>query len=108
MLYAVAVFAPLFGSAIAGLFGKVIGDRAAQAVTIICMLLASACGITSFVELVYQGAPSGVVSLGTWVEAGQFHASLGAALRHAVGRHGGDGHHGGDADPHLQRRLHGA
>jgi NADH-quinone oxidoreductase subunit L len=80
MLYAVAVFAPLFGSAIAGLFGKVIGDRAAQAVTIICMLLASACGITSFVELVYQGAPSGVVSLGSWVEAGQFHASW--ALRY--------------------------
>jgi NADH-quinone oxidoreductase subunit L len=80
MLYAVAVFAPLFGSIIAGLFGKAIGDRAAQAVTILCMLLASVCGIASFIELVYNGAPTGVVSLGTWVEAGQFHVAW--ALRY--------------------------
>ncbi len=39
MLFAVAVFAPLLGSAIAGLLGKLIGDRAAQAVTITCMVL---------------------------------------------------------------------
>jgi len=75
MLYAVAVFAPLFGCVIAGLFGKVIGDRAAQAVTILCMILATVCGVSAFVALVYQGAPPGVVSLGTWVEAGSFHAS---------------------------------
>ena len=37
MLFAVAVFAPLFGSAVAGLFGKAIGDRAAQAVTSMSM-----------------------------------------------------------------------
>ena len=80
MLYAVAVFAPLFGAVIAGLFGKIIGDRAAQAVTILCMVLASACGITAFVQLVYQGAPSGVVSLGNWIEAGQFHVAW--ALRY--------------------------
>jgi NADH-quinone oxidoreductase subunit L len=80
MLYAVAVFAPLFGSIVAGLFGKAIGDRAAQAVTVLCMILASICGISAFVELVYAGAPTGVVSLGTWVEAGQFHADW--ALRY--------------------------
>jgi NADH-quinone oxidoreductase subunit L len=80
MLYAVAVFAPLFGSAVAGLFGKAIGDRAAQAVTILCMVLASICGVAAFVQLVYQGSPTGVVSLGTWVEAGTFHASW--ALRY--------------------------
>jgi len=80
MLYAVAVFAPLFGSAVAGLFGRAIGDRAAQAVTILCMLLASICGVSAFVALVYQGAPTGVVSLGTWVDAGTFHVSW--ALRY--------------------------
>src|ERR1039457_2731121 len=80
MLYAVAVFAPLLGSVIAGLFGKAIGDRAAQAVTIICMILASICGVTSFVSLVYGDGAPGVVSLGTWVEAGDFHASW--ALRY--------------------------
>ena len=80
MLYVVAVFAPLFGSAVAGFFGKAIGDRAAQAVTILCMLLASACGVAAFVQLVYLGGSPGVVSLGTWVEAGSFHVNW--ALRY--------------------------
>lgn len=80
MLYAVAIFAPLFGSAVAGLFGKAIGDRAAQAVTILCMVVASICGVAAFVQLVYQGAPVGVVPVGTWVEAGSFHVSW--ALRY--------------------------
>jgi NADH-quinone oxidoreductase subunit L len=80
MLYAVAVLAPLLGSAIAGLFGRAIGDRAAQAVTILCMILASICGVSAFVALVYQGSPTGVVSLGTWVDAGTFHVSW--ALRY--------------------------
>jgi NADH-quinone oxidoreductase subunit L len=80
MLYAVAVFAPLFGAIVSGLLGKAIGDRAAQAVSILCMILAAFCGVSSFVSLVYAGAPPGVVSLGTWVEAGSFHASW--ALRY--------------------------
>jgi NADH-quinone oxidoreductase subunit L len=80
MLYAVAVFAPLLGCLTAGLFGKAIGDRAAEAVTILCMILATLCGVSAFVALVYQGAPSGVVSLGPWVEAGSFQASW--ALRY--------------------------
>ena len=73
MLLAVAVFAPLFGSLIAGLLGKAIGDKAAQAVTILCMLLASVCGVASFVGLVYGGGAPGVVALGTWVAVGDFH-----------------------------------
>ena len=80
MLYAVAIFAPLFGSAVAGLFGKAIGDRAAQAVTIICMVLASVCGVAAFVQLVYVGAPTGVVPIGNWISAGSFHAEW--ALRY--------------------------
>lgn len=80
MLLAVAVFAPLFGSVIAGLLGRAIGDRAAQAVTILCMLLASVCGVISFVSLIYGGGTPGVVSLGTWIEAGDFHVSW--ALRY--------------------------
>jgi NADH-quinone oxidoreductase subunit L len=80
MFYAVAVFAPLLGSLVAGLFGKAIGDRAAQAVTILCMILASICGVTAFVQLVYQGAPTGVVPLGTFIEAGSFHVAW--ALRY--------------------------
>ena len=80
MLFAVAIFAPLLGSAVAGLFGKAIGDRAAMAVTLLCMVLASICGVTAFVQLEYDAAPPGVVSLGTWVQAGTFHVDW--ALRY--------------------------
>jgi NADH-quinone oxidoreductase subunit L len=73
MFLAVAVFAPLFGALIAGLLGRSIGDRAAQAVTILCMVLATICGVYSFIELIYGDATEGVISLGTWVQAGDFH-----------------------------------
>ena len=42
MIYAVAVFAPLFGALVSGLLGRSIGDRAAIAVSILCMLVAAA------------------------------------------------------------------
>jgi NADH-quinone oxidoreductase subunit L len=80
MLFAVAVFAPLLGSIVAGLFGRAIGDRAAQAVTILCMILASICGVSAFTALVYGGAPGGTVLLADWLDAGTFHVSW--ALRH--------------------------
>jgi NADH-quinone oxidoreductase subunit L len=80
MLYAVAVFAPLFGSAIAGLLGRAIGDRAAQAVTITCMIIASVCGVTAFVTLVYGGLHPGVITIADWVEAGDLKVSW--ALRY--------------------------
>ncbi len=80
MLFAVAVFAPLLGSAIAGLLGKLIGDRAAQAVTITCMVLASVCGVSAFVGLVYGHGHPGVVHVLNWIESGDFVVSW--ALRY--------------------------
>ena len=80
MIFAVAVFAPLAGAIIAGFLGRAIGDRASQAVTIICMLVAAACGATSFYQFVFQQAPEGLVSLGTWIDVGQFHVDW--ALRY--------------------------
>ena len=44
MIYAIAVFAPLFGALVAGLLGRVIGDRAAMAVAILGMIVAAICG----------------------------------------------------------------
>lgn len=73
MLTGVAVFAPLVGSLTALLLGRQIGDRAAQAVTILCMLLASACGLIGFVDHAYLNVPNDSVILGTWVQAGTFH-----------------------------------
>ncbi len=72
MLYAVAVFAPLAGSLVAGLLGRQIGDRASQAVTIACMVVAAVCGVTSFVPVLTGTALPGVVSLGTWIDVAGF------------------------------------
>ena len=80
MLFAVAVFAPLLGSAIAGLSGRAIGDRAAQMVTIGCMILAAICGVTAWVQLVTHAAAPGTIDLATWTLAGNFHVDW--ALRY--------------------------
>ena len=52
MLYATAVLLPLLGSVVALLFGRQMGDRAAQVVTIACMVVAAICGVSAFVSLV--------------------------------------------------------
>jgi NADH-quinone oxidoreductase subunit L len=75
MLYATAVLLPLFGSVITLLFGRRMGDRPAQIVTIACMVVAAVCGVSSFISLVYGGAGTGVVPLGSWIEAGTFHVA---------------------------------
>jgi NADH-quinone oxidoreductase subunit L len=72
MTYIVAVFAPLFGAMVAGLFGRWIGDRLAQGVSILCMLLAAACGPYAWVNFEWGGAPAGVIGLGDWIYAGNF------------------------------------
>jgi NADH-quinone oxidoreductase subunit L len=80
MTFITAVFAPLFGAMMAGLFGRWIGDRAAQAVSILCMVLAAACGPFAWVELEWDGAAPGSDSLGPWIYAGDFQADW--ALRY--------------------------
>ncbi len=80
MIYAVAIFAPLLGSLVSGLLGRAIGDRAAMAVSVLCMLVAAALGPLACFQLVSGNEHSGVVSLGTFIEAGRFHVSW--ALRY--------------------------
>ncbi|GAN77481.1 NADH-quinone oxidoreductase subunit L [Acidisphaera rubrifaciens] len=75
MFYAVAIFAPLIGALVSGLFGRAIGDRAAQAVSILCMLVAAACGVTAFFAVGFGNAPTETLDLGAWVQAGSFHVS---------------------------------
>ena len=72
MLYAVAVFAPLLGSLVAGLLGRQIGDKASQAVTILCMVVAAFCGSASFLPFLDGHAEPGVLSLGTWMNVEGF------------------------------------
>ena len=80
MIYAVAVFAPLFGSLVAGLLGRSIGDRAAMAVSVLCMLVAAALGPIACFQLVSGDTDAGTVTLGTWVDVGHFHVAW--ALRY--------------------------
>ena len=72
MLFAVAVLAPLLGALVAGLFGRQIGDRASQAVTILCMSVATICGAASFLPFLTGDALPGTVSLGTWINVDGF------------------------------------
>ncbi len=74
-----AVFFPLLGASIAGLFGRWIGDRAAQAATIICMVLAAACGLGAFFQVALGHAPS-TVEIVTFLDVGGFEVSW--ALRY--------------------------
>ncbi len=80
MLYAVAVFAPLLGSLVAGLLGRQIGDRASQAVTILCMIVAAICGAVSVAPVLAEHAEPTQISLGTWFDVEGFHAEW--ALRY--------------------------
>ena len=63
MLYAVVLFAPLLGAAIAGLFGRLIGDRGAQLVT--CALMGIS-ALAATIGLSALGDPPTTVRLFTW------------------------------------------
>jgi NADH-quinone oxidoreductase subunit L len=74
MIYVAAVFLPLVGAVVAGLFGRAIGDRASQLVTCVCMGIAALCGAAAFWNVAVHGAPTTVV-LATWFDSGAFEAS---------------------------------
>ncbi|HTW27003.1 MAG TPA: proton-conducting transporter membrane subunit, partial [Acetobacteraceae bacterium] len=74
MLYPIAVFAPLVGSLIAGLLGRVIGDRASEGVTILCMAVAAACGVATFVPMLTASVPAAAaMPIATWIQSDTFH-----------------------------------
>ena len=74
-LFAVAVFAPLLGAIVAGLFGRLIGDSLSRVLTILLMGLASVCAIAALWTGINAGSPAIAVPIATWIQAGGFHAS---------------------------------
>ncbi|MBR0679093.1 NADH-quinone oxidoreductase subunit L [Roseomonas eburnea] len=78
-MFAGAVFFPLLGSAIAGFFGRWMGDRAAQMTTVICMVLAAICGLAAFYQVALGHAPQ-TVDIFTFLDVGGFEVSW--ALRY--------------------------
>ncbi|MGH8161943.1 MAG: NADH-quinone oxidoreductase subunit L [Gammaproteobacteria bacterium] len=77
MLTGVAVFFPLLGAALAAELGRPVGNRASQVVTILCMVVASAAGITAAILLGIGARTAGVFPIGTWIVAGALHVSWG-------------------------------
>ncbi len=75
LLFALAVFAPLLGAAIAGLSGPVIGARASMAACIALMVAASVGAVGALWIGFDDGSPTIAVPISTWVQAGGFHAS---------------------------------
>jgi NADH-quinone oxidoreductase subunit L len=74
-----AVFFPLLGATISGFFGRWIGNRAAQWVSVTCMGLAALCGIFDFLEVAIGGQPT-LVPIVTWMDVGGLEVSW--ALRY--------------------------
>lgn len=66
-----AVFAPLFGFLIAGLFGKQIGDKGAQFVTCAGLIAAAFASVILFFDVALEGDVRHMV-LAQWIAAGDF------------------------------------
>ena len=75
MLPVIAVFAPLLGAAVAGLFGRVIGTRASQVISILCMIAAAICGVSGAILLGTGAISQGVIPITTWITAGSLSVS---------------------------------
>ena len=68
---AAAIFLPLIGFLIAGLFGRWIGDRGAMGVTVLAVCIAAIISIWLFVDIALGGNER-TVDLGAWIHSGDF------------------------------------
>jgi NADH-quinone oxidoreductase subunit L len=73
------VLLPLIGAAIAGLFGRFIGDRGAQLVTCILLGVSALLSIFIFVDVAIDGNDR-VTTLFTWIDSGTFELSWAVKL----------------------------
>jgi NADH-quinone oxidoreductase subunit L len=74
-LVTILLFAPLLGAAIAGLFGRRIGDIPSQAVTTGLLFLACAIAWINFVGQVWGHAEPFTVTLAPFIEVGDFRSA---------------------------------
>ena len=73
-MFAAIVSLPFLGAIIAGFFGRIIGDRAAQLVTCALMLVSMALSILVFIDVALGGNPR-TVELFTWFQSGALDVS---------------------------------
>ncbi|MDR3449990.1 MAG: NADH-quinone oxidoreductase subunit L [Alphaproteobacteria bacterium] len=79
LLPVLAVFLPLFGAAIAGLFGRQIGDRLSQIVTCACLLTAAGISIYLFNDVALHGHAVNITLL-DWIQSGTFSVNWGIKI----------------------------
>ncbi len=79
MLDIAVVFLPLLGAIIAGLFGRIIGDRASQIVTCAGVLTAAAISIYLFNDVALNGNATDRVLL-DWIQSGTFSVNWGIKI----------------------------
>ncbi len=70
----IAVFSPLLGALLAGLFGKQLGDKGANFVTCMLMVIAAGCSLILFQDVALAHAPR-TVELFTWIASGKLNVS---------------------------------
>ena len=76
-MYVAAVFLPLLGAIIAGLFGRAIGDRAAQIVTCVLMAISAVFGCIIFYIVALQGLDKPlIVPVFEWISVGDLQGQL--------------------------------
>jgi NADH-quinone oxidoreductase subunit L len=70
-LYAAIVFLPLIGCAIAGLFGRIIGNRSSELVTTGLLFVSAALSVVAFNDVAIQGHKY-ILPILAWVHSAQF------------------------------------
>jgi NADH-quinone oxidoreductase subunit L len=76
-IYLAIVLAPLVGSVIAGLFGKLIGLSGAHWVTIIGVGISSILSLLAYYHLFYNGGEVYNETIYTWLNSGNLHFEIG-------------------------------
>lgn len=74
-MIAAIVFLPLLGAVIAGLFGRMLGDRLSQYLTCGLMLVSAALSVIVFAGFLAGTTEAHVVALFTWMDSGAFEVS---------------------------------
>jgi len=74
MIYATIVLLPLVGALIAGLFGRIIGDRPSEVITTALLFIAAALSWTVFVQVGF-GHETHSVTLMRWITSGELDTS---------------------------------
>src|SRR5882757_2006574 len=70
-MYAAIVFLPIIGSAIAGLFGRLIGNRASELVTTGLLFVSAALSVIAFNDVALQGH-NYIIPILPWIHSGAF------------------------------------